>query len=101
MIHCRYCKRPFQPTQVEQRFCSRNHSLAARRVRAKRRAREALAVIAEGGALCPRPHKRGYNSLQMANRTWEARQPTLTLYRCRCGALHFGHRYGPLRAWRF
>lgn len=98
MILCSYCKAPFEPSTGEQRYCRRNHSLAARRRRATRRAAEARKALATGQPLCPRPDKNGYSSPQQAALTWEAKQPALVLYRCRCGALHFGHRYGAYRA---
>lgn len=97
MIVCRYCKRPFTPTQPEQRYCRKNHALAARRLRAKRRAAEAAAVIAAGKPLCPHPNKRTHVSPEQAAKSWEAKQG-LVLYRCRCGALHFGHRFPPFLA---
>lgn len=100
IILCSYCKAPFEPSYPEQRYCRRNHSLAARRVRAKHRRREAARAFAKGDRLCPRPDKKGYSSPQQAAHSWEAKQRVLVLYRCRCGALHFGHRFGALRPTR-
>ena len=94
MIRCGYCKKPFEQTAPEQRYCRRNHSLAARRLRARRRAAEARHALATGQPLCPRADKKSFGSPQQASHSWEHTQPTLVLYRCRCGGLHYGHRYG-------
>ncbi|WIC89141.1 hypothetical protein SEA_OTTAWA_95 [Arthrobacter phage Ottawa] len=98
MIVCRYCKNPFEQKHPEQRYCRPNHAKAARRLRARRRAAEAAAAIAAGEPLCPRPNKQIHRTPEQAALTWEAKQPELVLYRCRCGALHFGHRHPPYRA---
>lgn len=100
MIRCSWCRVAFQPTQPGQRYCKINHQRRANRRRKQQREREAQRAIDRGEPICPHPTKAQFSSPKQAAllNPWAAAHQDLVLYRCRCGALHFGHQHGAEKA---
>jgi hypothetical protein len=87
---CEWCKSPFAPKTSEQVYCKRTHATKANARR--RRLRAELEALTHG-PICPHPLKKSYSSPeQAAYAVWEASQPDMELYKCRCGAYHYGHK---------
>ena len=85
---CEHCGTEYQPASPTQAYCRHACAKAARKRRAKDR--KQLAEILNGH-MCPRPRKRAYRTWEEASLQTFELSHGMQAYRCRCGAIHYGH----------